>query len=51
MSEITRITKTKASIRVFCLGKPAFFIEDWNRSLNNTDKEKIKKTNLKFKSK
>ncbi len=43
MNQITHITQTESSTRIFCLGKPSFFIEDWNKSLNNIDSEKTGK--------
>lgn len=46
MSHITHITQSESSIRMFCVGKPISFIEDWNKFPNDSDgKKKRKKKN------
>lgn len=45
MNSITHITQSESSTRIFCVGKPSFFIEDWNKLLNNIDSKKTGKDN------
>lgn len=50
MNELIHISQTKSNVRIFCVGGHQLFIEDWNKTLYNSDKEMIDITNEPFNS-
>lgn len=48
MNELIHISQTKSNVRIFCAGCHQLFIEDWNKTLYDTDKEMIDMTNEPF---
>jgi hypothetical protein len=47
MNQITHITQTESSTRIFFTGKLSFLIEDWNKSLNNFENKQAENENKK----